>query len=506
MKNWLYKWYPLILILSIGAIFRFAMLKFRGDFTFDEMFSVRFSSLSWSESLRYWIIETNPPLYNFLLRYWLKIWPVQEWLVRLPSLIFGLLTILMVYVIGLKFFNKKTGIIAALLISLSSLNIYLSTEARAYSLFLLLTAFSIYLFLALMSEKETSYKKIILYIGTQTLLLYTHLTAVLMPILQILVTLLSAQEDKRAKRIIFYSNFVSAIFFSIWFLPSLLNKLTTNTLNGWYFSQQTGQPFFFALATLFLNPNASAGLMTFFIIFMVFILGAGSLIFLKKIKTKEIKPSPYLFLFSLTLVPPLLALIVGINGSKYFSLSLPALSLLFGWTISQYKEKRIALSLTLIASLLLLPSALDTSTTTFFSWQPIINYIHKNETKTSLILINPFNEELDFTKYYQGSTPSKGIYLRADNLSLNERIVRYNWQIYPTIEADLDLWLKKQTADKSQVFLIQYTLQINKLSLQWFLKNGWQLVDWKKTGGKLNLFLFDFHAPNFNTTTSTIQQ
>jgi len=500
MKNWLHKWYPLILILLLGAVFRFLSLKFRGDFTFDEMFSIHFSSLSWPESLKYWVIETNPPLYTLFLRFWLKLFTASEWLIRLPSVIFSLLTILVVYLTGLKYFNKKIGTIAGLLISLSGLHIFLGSEARTYSLMLLLAALSTYFFLNLITKKETNYKLIGCYVLIQTLLVYTHLTAILVPVIQVIIILFSSQAGQRIKRIIFYGNFTTAILFSLWFIPSLINKLSVSSLNGWYFaSNNSGHNIFYALSTLFLNTNITSSAMLLFVILISVLLITTALNFKKLV---EVERNKQLYIFFLSLVPPLLAVLIGIDGSKYFSISLPAIALLIAYGITHLAPPATSTLLVITVCLLILPSSLGVSTLTFFSWQPVTKYLSEHETKDSLILINPFNEKLIFDKYYQGPTPSKAIYLIADDLSLEERIVRYNWQMLPTIDKFLDNWLQTETANSKQVFLLQYTRNINKLPVPWFLKNGWKLAGQAKTKGLISLYIFEFHAPDYSTTTT----
>ena len=91
--------------------------------------------------------DFHPPLYYLILKVWSSFFGTSEIALRFPSIIFGLLTIYLVYLIGKELFNKKAGIIAGILLATSGLHIYYSQEARMYSLTALLVSYLVYLFL-----------------------------------------------------------------------------------------------------------------------------------------------------------------------------------------------------------------------------------------------------------------------------------------------------------------------------------------------------------------------
>src|SRR3989344_4633589 len=90
--------------------------------------------------------DTHPPLYYMMLRLWTLVFNYSEISLRFPSVIFGVLTVFIVYKIGEKF-SKKTAIYSTLLTSIAPLLIYYSQEARMYSLSTLLTAMVVLIFL-----------------------------------------------------------------------------------------------------------------------------------------------------------------------------------------------------------------------------------------------------------------------------------------------------------------------------------------------------------------------
>ncbi len=71
-------------------------------------------------------------LNTFFISLSFLIFDISEFSARFPSVIFGTLTIPLVYIMGAKFGNRKIGLIAALLITFSVMEIAWSRQARMY--------------------------------------------------------------------------------------------------------------------------------------------------------------------------------------------------------------------------------------------------------------------------------------------------------------------------------------------------------------------------------------
>lgn len=71
-------------------------------------------------------------LNTFLIAISFKIFGMSEFAGRLPSVLFGTLTIYLVYIIGSKWGNKRVGVFAALLVAFSVWEIAWSRQARMY--------------------------------------------------------------------------------------------------------------------------------------------------------------------------------------------------------------------------------------------------------------------------------------------------------------------------------------------------------------------------------------
>jgi mannosyltransferase len=163
--------YILITILFLGLILRIYNLGTE-SFWCDEGFSSMISRSSLFQIAQQTSQDSHPPLYYFILHYWINLFGVTEFSIRFLSVIFGFFAILMIYMVGTLIFNKNVGIISSLILALSAFHIYYSQEARMYSLMTLLTLLSIYFFIKLINGG--SFKFIIGYILSSILLMYTH--------------------------------------------------------------------------------------------------------------------------------------------------------------------------------------------------------------------------------------------------------------------------------------------------------------------------------------------
>ena len=118
--------------------------------------------------------EVSPPL-SFIAS-WLfsKLGSAPE-LIRLPSMIAGLLSIPLTYLVGLRAVNRATGLIAAAIVTLSPFMVYFSAEARGYALaifFLLLSTLAL-----LRAVRSGGWGWWVAYALASTLAMYSHYTA-----------------------------------------------------------------------------------------------------------------------------------------------------------------------------------------------------------------------------------------------------------------------------------------------------------------------------------------
>jgi len=118
-------------LLTLAVATRFYRL---GDASFwgDEIFTLKTAALPWSTL---WVTAYNPtpPLYYSIIRLMMDV-SVSEWWLRLPSAVFGTLTVLFAYLATKKIWDSHAALASALLLTLSTSNIEYSQEGRAYAL------------------------------------------------------------------------------------------------------------------------------------------------------------------------------------------------------------------------------------------------------------------------------------------------------------------------------------------------------------------------------------
>jgi len=95
----------ILLILMIAIFFRAKdMLAF--EFWVDEAFTGILMRLPVREFLQILSHDAHPPLFNVFLRIWSTFFGTGEFFLRLPSLIFGVLTIILSYILVKKALGK----------------------------------------------------------------------------------------------------------------------------------------------------------------------------------------------------------------------------------------------------------------------------------------------------------------------------------------------------------------------------------------------------------------
>ena len=137
----------LVVVASAAAFLRLLFLG-QDSFWWDELASVVYSGADW-QAFWSWELQSeslNLVLYYLILRPWLYLGE-SEFAVRSLSVIFGVLTVIAVFVLGKRLFDLRTGLIAALILAVHAFHIQFSQEARGYSLLTLLVTLSSLFFL-----------------------------------------------------------------------------------------------------------------------------------------------------------------------------------------------------------------------------------------------------------------------------------------------------------------------------------------------------------------------
>ncbi len=163
--------YTLPAILFLGTILR--LLSINQSFWLDEASSVinaqRFSF--WGILTEFAVTDFHPPFYYLFLKVWMMVFGSSELVVRLPSVLFGMGTVFVLYLLIRQLFSKQVALVAAFLLTIAPLHVYYSQEARMYSLETLLVTLSVLFFTKLLAVP--SKKLFFLFTFTNMVLVYT---------------------------------------------------------------------------------------------------------------------------------------------------------------------------------------------------------------------------------------------------------------------------------------------------------------------------------------------
>ncbi|MHC9544643.1 MAG: glycosyltransferase family 39 protein [Vulcanimicrobiota bacterium] len=164
------------LLLSIGAFLRFYRLGWHSIWA-DEGGSILVAGMN-IHSMFSFIIhqDAHPPLF-FLILHGVLALGRSEFLLRVPSALFGILSLALTYGIARRLFNTVTARIALFLMAFSAAQIYITQEIRMYPYYISLSLLSTYLFLR--TVEKPSWPAAALYCLSMIMTLYTHYMAVI---------------------------------------------------------------------------------------------------------------------------------------------------------------------------------------------------------------------------------------------------------------------------------------------------------------------------------------
>ena len=161
----------LVLVLVVAAGLRFYDLD-RTSLWNDEAVSWSQASQPFFKMIVATAHDNYPPLHNILLHVVIALFGDSEISLRAPSALLGVATAYAIYRLGAIFWDRTTGLLAALLLTLSSFHIWYSTEARMYAL-LAFTA-TLFVLTVVQSACRPNWKTLAGCAAAGTILLYSH--------------------------------------------------------------------------------------------------------------------------------------------------------------------------------------------------------------------------------------------------------------------------------------------------------------------------------------------
>ena len=187
------------------------MNQFTASLWGDEAFSAILSMKSIPQIISIIARDTSPPLYNLSEHLWFRIFGSGEVAIRLLSFLYFLVAVFFVYKIGEHFWNRKTGVLAAILTFLNPFFFVYAFEGRMYSLLGATVAASMYFFVR---KKWTGY------VIATALALYSHHFAIFALFTQFLWFLKEYFLGRKRTAISIFKSFaLVGLLYSPWLYP-----------------------------------------------------------------------------------------------------------------------------------------------------------------------------------------------------------------------------------------------------------------------------------------------
>lgn len=473
----------LLIILLIGLFFRFYDLG-KESIWIDEGFSITVSKLSLIQIIKEVSQDAHPPLYFIILHYWIKIFGDSEFSTRFLSTIFGVCAIFMMYKVGSLLFNKKTGIISALLLALSKFHIHYSQDVRMYSLIALLTLVSFYFFIKFFNKRN--FVILISYILSSILLIYAHSVGIFIILLQNIYVFTLYLLSKKNYKFIINDWILLQIILIILYMPwigILRNQLLT-IQNNFSLEKPT---IYLLLKTFTAYAGSPSSSLLFFLI----------LLFLSIVTYKKIRKN---FRNSLEIIKNIQSTYLSIINKIYLLLMWLLIPIIFPFIISQFFTPIYIVRITIASSLsfyLLIAKGIEEIQHKFITiiifslliifamininqyyfkinneqWRETVNYIDRNAKSKDLILTQAKICQ-DVVEYYSKRTDlNKKIFVKIEKYNLNENDIK---ELELNIKGFNRIWL-----------ILSYTYD----NVEKILKKTYKLLNYKNYFG-IKLYLF----------------
>ncbi len=236
----------------------------------DEMATVARTAVSLEEMFANLLtVRNHMPLYFLLMRPWSEIGR-SAFVMRYASVIWGVLAIPLIYQLGRLNVNKKTGLIAAALLTISPFHIWFSQELRMYSLLLFVILLA-HWFLTRALYQQSSWNWAGYGVAMLTAL-YLHYMAALIFLVHYIFFSLYHRFLKPYFKSWLISAGAASFFFALWVLQIMLTGGFRDAPIGWIPPAYWFDPFQTLLA-FSLGPTIDPAQIIWYVVLLAFIIG-----------------------------------------------------------------------------------------------------------------------------------------------------------------------------------------------------------------------------------------
>lgn len=333
--------------------------------------------------------DTHPPLYYLSLKFWTGLFGFSEISMRTLSVIFGVATVYLVFLIGKKIKNEKLGMVASLLLATSPLHLYYSQEVRMYAMTTLAVSLSFYVYLYVIDNPKNKYW-VLFSLSLLLIGLADYLPLLIIPVYWIYALIKRKRKEWWKKLLLAH---LPLLFFALVWAPI-------------FYQQSLG-----SRATLLSFPEwgvllGGASIKQLVLVWVKFILGRvsfspevvyGAIVLLAStpfiyLIYRSLLRKEKFFLFWLWYILPLGTSFLGsffVPGFSYFRLLfvLPALYLLVAVGVINVKLKKVWISIVVVLGLIFSLVYVKVESFLREDWKSAVAFVEGKASSSSAILM-----------------------------------------------------------------------------------------------------------------------
>jgi hypothetical protein len=436
---------PLLLfsgILLLAFVMR-AVEMHKYDYWLDEAITVFHGSRSLYYNLTSGF-DVQTFLYNILICIWIKIFGNGEIATRSMSLLFGMLSVILIFQVAEKMFNNKNiSFMAMLLLAVHPMSIHYSAEARSYSLLYFATLLSVYCMLNYVHKPGRG--NALAYYFSSIILLYNHTFGWFVLFIGLIYMYISIKRQQNKKHLNNWLKLVFTIFVSAIpiFLMMYHNFKTVAHGVNWIERPNVH----ILLNTIFKLVGSDILTILLLVYLVVYILWR----FLRK-AIRENFSKMNIVLVVLWIIIPLVKVyffslfFTSIFVDRYFIICMPAIILLISFIINDWLKNTLLIysAICIVAFLLLFRINSDKllGLPYYEPWKKIAADIIKEKGNDDIIILRPTIYKIPFFYYY-----SKDYFLNTRDIDANGRYNVYSdnnnigFEELVQIVSDKPVWL-----------------------------------------------------------------
>lgn len=340
-----------------------------------------------------WDADTQGPIYPLLIWIWSKVFGFGEISLRVPSALFGVLSIHALYLLGKRLFGHTAAIWASVITAVNPFLLYYSQEARPYTLWLWASLLAVWYLFRFMERpsRVNEYG----FIGLTLVSLYVHpygpfLLAIFAAVIVVLHPRSEWSRFKKSAWTIGIAYLPEAYIFLDTFIGKVKNKWS---VAAWIYRPDLTTPW------LYMKYYFSWDVLAAFI--SVLLIG-GMIVFYRRIReSREGFVVCWAIIGGLFGLPWLVSQVTPILWMRYTIIVVAPVTLLAGWSIAQLKRplQFAAVGLFLMASVY--PLYHYYSGTDKDPWREAVTWLSPRIAPQDRIIVHPLRAPIPFEYYYR---------------------------------------------------------------------------------------------------------